>query len=557
MEHALAVPLLFAESISRVSPISPKYPAELQSELEIEGIFSSVPDLIESFRFTIGQHQQSVRRMGHDSRAKLVVHLTEAVTLIEQQCRWAVGANAVWPFLRYVALGHVAYPALISLLRMGDPGMRGHQSQQWLERRLRFGTSATDFLQDVQLSLEGNTTHSVLIARLCFWQAAMMVDYVALPMLSSAESDTLTAVSAMDTLERADKLLGNGLGPTQDNEIYYWRSKLYRHLAMACIKIGACGPALLYLAVSSLYGRHVQDRDLFSELSIELMRGYAEAHKILGNDSLVDRFLRRTPFTKADIAKYVGSIDAQALDRLPIHVVLIRHGERRSDEHRRFGFDADVTDRGRREFNYVGRTLRQLLDEAGTGTAFIYSSPQLKNEAEDLRSQIVRESSGLMAEIIVDSRLQPIDVGVFRGLSEIEAQNRYPGTYRDLQEYRLSYLDGYNLRFPDGEGVYEFDRRIMDVFCEILADLAGCNRFTRQEFLLSVQSRSVVFFGHTSTLTAILNMLRSLGHESLEIARYGFEPIETGSITELRVDLARRARQGEARRLPGGVEEFE
>jgi broad specificity phosphatase PhoE len=180
----------------------------------------------------------------------------------------------------------------------------------------------------------------------------------------------------------------------------------------------------------------------------------------------------------------------------------------------------------------------------------------LSSEALDLKKRLSEAVPNLgQADFLVTTSEQwrPIDVGDFRDMQEVEAQNRFPGVYRELTEYRLGERDGFCLAFPGGESVKEFDERITEQFADILLRMSEPS-LSDQEIPKRGRSTITVLFGHTSTLTAVLNMFRDFKSRKMLSPFYGFEPIETGSIIEVKMDLAMKDLDWEMHRLPGAGE---
>jgi broad specificity phosphatase PhoE len=550
-----ALPRLFKMAAKASSPLGiPRLEERDLTAMIVDQRLWSSSTFEEHFRREVEKLSKEVDR-DLDRLGKAVQEYAETYQLIERQLEWTLGKRAVEKFLRYLRLGHVVFPPLMKLLRRKDRAMDSAESKEWLRKRREFGAKSVDFLEETERLAE---THRELQAKLRCWRAAMQIDYVGLPKLTSASSDRPTIDSARRDIDNALSLLKGNRGGKDDFDVYFWRSKGLRHLAMADIKIGEPGRAFVELAVSGLFARQVRSKSTFLGLATELARGYAEVHRIIGDNGLVAAFLADTPYSPETIANYVADqVEVPDVRKLPAKFVLVRHAERESDAKKQFGFSGNQTERGRNESSYIVKRIAQILrDDDSIGQVCIVTDDWLSSEALDLKKRLSEAVPNLgQADFLVTTSEQwrPIDVGDFRDMQEVEAQNRFPGVYRELTEYRLGERDGFCLAFPGGESVKEFDERITEQFADILLRMSEPS-LSDQEIPKRGRSTITVLFGHTSTLTAVLNMFRDFKSRKMLSPFYGFEPIETGSIIEVKMDLAMKDLDWEMHRLPGAGE---
>ena len=140
-----------------------------------------------------------------------------------------------------------------------------------------------------------------------------------------------------------------------------------------------------------------------------------------------------------------------------MRLLLIRHGESEGNAERRLQGRGEypLSDRGREQ---ARRLAERLGDEYG-GVAAIYTS-SLSRAAET--AQILAEV--IDAPVIGDDRLREYDVGKLTGLTMEEIRERFPQVYaaweKDVEEW---------VPFPGSEGNEGFDRRVRQVFAEIIA----------------------------------------------------------------------------------------
>jgi len=140
-----------------------------------------------------------------------------------------------------------------------------------------------------------------------------------------------------------------------------------------------------------------------------------------------------------------------------VRLLLIRHGESEGNAERRLQGRGEypLSERGREQ---ARRLAERLGDECG-GVAAIYTS-SLSRAAET--AQILAEV--VDAPVIGDDRLREYDVGKLTGLTMEEIRERFPQVYaaweKDAEEW---------VPFPGSEGNEDFDRRVRQVFAEIIA----------------------------------------------------------------------------------------
>src|SRR5207247_989064 len=89
---------------------------------------------------------------------------------------------------------------------------------------------------------------------------------------------------------------------------------------------------------------------------------------------------------------------------------------------------------------------------------------------------------------------KPIDSGSLSGLTESEAAQIYPEVMEKKERYRNGRLNGFDLEYPGGERVKDFQERVMSTLFDVI-----CQRAYDQYCVV----------GHQSTITAILSFFKS------------------------------------------------
>lgn len=160
-------------------------------------------------------------------------------------------------------------------------------------------------------------------------------------------------------------------------------------------------------------------------------------------------------------------------------LIVIRHAEALKNHTSFFG-GADELD----TLTGNGRTAARrqegvLAKEPFDG--FIVSSP-----AGHAR-ETARLLAGPATPVRTEARIGPISPGSVGGKSQSVAEALAPSMVRDLSWYRQGLFNGYNLDFPDGETVVEFEQRVLSW----LDDTRACT------------STDICIVTHRSVITAL------------------------------------------------------
>ncbi len=140
-------------------------------------------------------------------------------------------------------------------------------------------------------------------------------------------------------------------------------------------------------------------------------------------------------------------------------IYLALHGETEWNKVKRFQgrLDSPLTPTGFDQSRYVGKILRQLVEESVD--LAIISSPLQR--ARTTAQIICNELNIDPQSIELDPRLSEIDVGSWSGLTYDEIQTRWPKIIREANKY-----DWY-FRSPDGESFEDLEKRLSEWLFEM------------------------------------------------------------------------------------------
>jgi probable phosphoglycerate mutase len=127
-------------------------------------------------------------------------------------------------------------------------------------------------------------------------------------------------------------------------------------------------------------------------------------------------------------------------------IYLVRHGQTEFNQERRFQgrLDSPLTAIGVAQAHAVGRRLGGLV-APGVGWV-IETSPQGRALHT---AQIIRDVTGITADLVIDDRLREVSLGSWDGLCRDEIELKWPGAM--LASSRQSWAE----RCPDGETVQQ------------------------------------------------------------------------------------------------------
>ncbi len=189
---------------------------------------------------------------------------------------------------------------------------------------------------------------------------------------------------------------------------------------------------------------------------------------------------------------------------MPKRVYLIRHGETEASLSGRFvgATDVPLTARGELQVKRLAALLPKHVLASGAPT-WCVASPMLR--AQQTATAVVGPT-GLTLSI--DADLREMDFGAWEGLSSEEVEELYPGGQREWAEpTELT-------RFPEGESLGEFERRIARA----------------QERIVRHEAGVVLVFAHGGVVRALACGLLGFGRKD-----YWFLKVQPASV--VRIDV--------------------
>lgn len=189
-----------------------------------------------------------------------------------------------------------------------------------------------------------------------------------------------------------------------------------------------------------------------------------------------------------------------------MEICLLRHGYSTKNEEDRHGGGGLLTPRGVKETRLACSRIKTSYSPLDQWVIWIYSSafPHVLSSAEIL-------SRDFGVRINIDSRIEPLNLGVLSGLTIDEAGTKFPGPASRMQEWREGKREISQLAIPGAEDLTQFWQRGTD----FLSELAGDRRLN-------------IVVGTRSIITLLVNIM--LGN-SIKM-NGGFCPVEipTGGI---------------------------
>ncbi|MEO0127648.1 MAG: histidine phosphatase family protein [candidate division WOR-3 bacterium] len=164
-------------------------------------------------------------------------------------------------------------------------------------------------------------------------------------------------------------------------------------------------------------------------------------------------------------------------------IALIRHGESiKNIEDRHGGIGASLTAKGREEIAFCINYINQINSKSKC-VVYYSNKPQLRESAEII-------ANSLSADLIVDSRIRPLYLGVLDGLSREEALNLHPETAILMERWRKGEIEISGLKIPNAENLQQFWNRGMEFIMDI----------TQKDFIH-------IIVGTRSILTLLISIL--------------------------------------------------
>jgi broad specificity phosphatase PhoE len=310
----------------------------------------------------------------------------------------------------------------------------------------------------------------------------------------------------------------------------FYTSKAYRHLSFFNIKQNKYINSLLYLSISTIFIRYISDKEKRYELIKKRYRGYAQLYFSANQIGTSNKYQNKYNILDKEINAFISSsCEPIELPNCQLNLMMIRHTEKQRDTEGKFGFDKNdtTTNNGNLEFTKLTNRMKQMISNKYDKVIIISSDLLSSNDCQLLKNTL----KNLKPEVISEKNLNSINLGKFYGLKEDEAKNNFPGEYRLLTQYRTKQNSGFDLTFPNGENVLEFERRIALSFSKTILQYANVSNFDIEKILF-------IFLGHTSTITALLNILNYISNDDISTEpKYTFYSIDTSTIIHGKVDL--------------------
>lgn len=191
-------------------------------------------------------------------------------------------------------------------------------------------------------------------------------------------------------------------------------------------------------------------------------------------------------------------------------VALVRHAHsEKNEEDRHGGPGRQLTELGRRQLISLSEFLKGDL---GMRLPFIASSG--KQQVHETATWL---ANSLSCNSVVDSRLEPLGLGVVAGLSRAEAAVQHPSVADRFERWRKGELTIEDLEIPEGESFEEFWERGLSFLREYLHE--------------SSSYEELVIVGTRSILILILNIM--LRRTELKLARYSVFDFDNSGVTLL------------------------
>ena len=171
-------------------------------------------------------------------------------------------------------------------------------------------------------------------------------------------------------------------------------------------------------------------------------------------------------------------------------IYFIRHGESTKNINDLFGDEKcsfELTDKGIAESKRIVERLKAIINESKKDFK-LFTSPDLRST---MTTDIISNLLNCNYEVI--NSMLPIKAGKLSGISEEEAINTYPKIMIHKKKFREGSLCGYNISYPEGENVKQFQNRVLEDFNQI------ANQSCKIIFIIS----------HQSVITAILSFIKA------------------------------------------------
>lgn len=195
-------------------------------------------------------------------------------------------------------------------------------------------------------------------------------------------------------------------------------------------------------------------------------------------------------------------------------VLLIRHSESIKNVDNRFGDPEKkykLTLKGEYQSKQIAQILLKKLKNYHSNEFLLVAGSENRSF---FSAKII--SSLLKIDLKIINKLNPIFSGDLKGLTESKAKELYPGLMYKKYLYRLGKINGFEIKYPNGENVETFQKRIIASFHQCL------NNHIKKYY---------IFISHQSTISAILSYYKSLHENRYFYYYFKLDPCYTSQIT--------------------------
>ncbi len=360
----------------------------------------------------------------------------------------------------------------------------------------------------------------------------------------SAVNDIFSAIRDLDSIKY--NWSSSEIGIDQ----YVRKALAFRHLAMASLIIGEPNKAAFYLAITNLNIRCIRNDEYFKKFLNEQKRGYAELHKLINNPQIGREILEGSGFNIDNIGQFITrKINRFNFNDSTINIWLVNHIECEKDINSKFSDPDNPTIKGNAQeaeiLEILSNEVSQNIDVSDDSILHFLCSDKLKSYIKSNFINKFEESVDDKIKIKFESsaEINSVEQGGFNDLSEDTASENYPTEYKYLSNYRKNNVDGFEIKYPDGnnnigESVIDFEKRVAKKIIEFLLKHL-VHKKSEKEFKNSINSKAFIIYGGNSTVTAILNLIRCLNGISNIDQKYKYYHIDKGAVFHIKINLDR------------------
>ena len=202
-----------------------------------------------------------------------------------------------------------------------------------------------------------------------------------------------------------------------------------------------------------------------------------------------------------------------------MELILVRHCETQKNEKDKFDVLYD-TNENFSEFGYQQLKITEIYMERLIGNANSIIISGHRKRVTDTAEHLSRK---LNIKHIIKENLIPIYSGNLAGMTNDEASIKYPELMSKRKLFSENKLDGYEILFPNGDNVKDYEKSIEKIIFDVLRELKNFEK--------------VIFVTHRSTILALLNIFNKLfGLQEKNIYKYYLTPIGSIDVINFKSD---------------------